>query len=68
MRETDGACSTVVCGFIQIYDGWKVRLDANSERVGETMGGKRAIFQCRILKDRKSLGEGVPAQQCCCLN
>lgn len=55
MRETDGACQTVVCGFIQIYDGRKVRLDVSRDRVGEAMGGKRASFQSIILKGRESL-------------
>lgn len=52
MRETDGACSTVVCGFIQIYDGWKGRPVANGERVGETMGGKRGRLS---VQDSESL-------------
>lgn len=57
MRETDGACSTVVCGFIQIYDGWKGRLVANGERVGETMGGKRGHLS---VQERVS-GRGRPS-------
>lgn len=34
LRETDGACQTVVCGFIQIYDGRKVKLRGPAYSVG----------------------------------
>ena len=56
VRETDGACQPVVCGFIQIYDGRKVKL-------------RGAGLQCGALKGKKSPDEGrLPAQWCCCLN
>jgi len=40
VRETDGACQTVVCGFIQIYDGRRRRgADVNWGRESGRKGG-----------------------------
>ena len=66
MRETDGACQTLVCGFIQIYDGrvqWRGggrEGEAGSQGGGKTVGEQRANFYCSFLK---SSGKGVPEQQ-----
>lgn len=71
VRETDGACQTVVCGFIQIYDGrkwgWMWTGRVGEERRRREAGGPAFGF---ILKHWKPLdgGGGFPAQWCCCLN
>lgn len=67
VRETDGACPTRVCGFIQIYDGrkWDWMWAGREVRGG---GNWRQKGQLSV-KSWKSLGgEGVPAQWCYCMN
>lgn len=63
VRETDGACQTVVCGFIQIYDrrkwGWMWTGRVGEERRRREAGGPAFGF---ILKHWKPLDGGGGSQ------
>lgn len=77
VRETDGACQTVVCGFIQIYDGRKQGWMWTGRESGCKGGdgrhkGQLSVQDSERLEVSGSLwiggGEEVPTQWWCCSN